>query len=231
MSDKKIPYFEFQDEIPKPILSNKIHQIDLPKNLQHQLETELKDLIDVCDLRALIAQTINYLSIIGGDPQEELLKVMKKLHLKPRFDVKTFQYITLCHVNSVLIFLGYIRAKRMILNKQNPFNELPEKYQKQIENKNTKNVDDKILVLLHKVPPDAVALNLFGFIDFLSHSIDEVENMQTPLRDGLLAYMEDSGLVEESIPAREIHKHFDENINYEHVKCYFERLIFKITQI
>ena len=217
--------------MPKSDISKKIQQTDFPKNLQHQLETELRDLVDVCDLRGLVAQTKNCLASIGGKPEDNLLQLMNSLHFKPKMEIKVFRNITLQYVNSLLIFLGYIRAKRMILNKQNPFNDLPEKYQKEIEVESPHMMDENISNLLHKVPPDVIAVNLFGFIDFISNSIADEANEDTPLKDGLYNYLEELDSVEDLNIISNIYEYFDSNIKYKHAVKFFEKIVLRINQI
>ncbi len=55
----------------------------MPASIVTQLETELGQVVDVCDLLKRAEMTRNFLLLTGGDPAERLFTCMRKLRLDP----------------------------------------------------------------------------------------------------------------------------------------------------
>jgi hypothetical protein len=97
---------------------------------------ELPEISDVSYLLDVLETTVRTLSLVGGEPDEQLHDTVVQLKiarpsLKGRFKRDpTEQYLpkalasfNLCHVKALVSWLRLVRAKRMVANNQTPFHK------------------------------------------------------------------------------------------------------------
>ncbi|CAG0886586.1 unnamed protein product [Cyprideis torosa] len=158
----QVPRFHFQnDKIQTTRLSELIPQDCLLGSLRLQLDTELKKLPDVCDLLSIAETTRDFLLITGGPEGDSLFKRMKDLRLKPKVAVRALKQMKLQHLDDLIDCLQLMRSRRMVLNKQDPFNLMPEEYRVPIDDKLLSEALPQLLKSFH---PDVVLAKLHGFI-------------------------------------------------------------------
>ena len=108
-----------RDDCPQQLLSN---------SSQHQIETEVRNLPEVCRLLDSVQTARDFLLETGGRTAEDLVLLLRRLHLYqgeggllsggPLRGLKIF------HVDHLIDFFWFVRAKRMIRNRQNVFEQV-----------------------------------------------------------------------------------------------------------
>jgi len=108
-----------RDDCPQQLLSN---------NSQHQIETEIRNLPELCRLLDSVQTARDFLLETGGRTSEDLVLLLHRLHLYqgeggllsggPLRGLKIF------HVDHLIDFFWFVRAKRMIRNRQNVFEQV-----------------------------------------------------------------------------------------------------------
>jgi len=160
---RKIQYLEDRTGREEDQLDTKIAQSELDNNLQAQLEMELSKLPDLCKLLENVCTARDFLLEVGGQPDKPLSGFMDSLHLYIGDDVSAknspLRHTRLCHVDALIKFLGLVRAKIMIRNDQNPFEQdIPLEYRVPLPNHSI------IPDLLKSVSPQWLLSTLFSFI-------------------------------------------------------------------
>ena len=141
-----VKYLEDRSGNNQKTLTSKISQKKLENAVQYQLETEVKQLPDLCQLLESVTTARDFLLEIGGRPDRSLVDFMVswthhniirliRLHfLQTRLQLYVgevtnirngpLRNFRLCHVDSLISFLLLVRAKIMIRNEQNPFDQV-----------------------------------------------------------------------------------------------------------
>lgn len=141
-----VKYLEDRSGNNQKTLTSKISQKKLENAVQYQLETEVKQLPDLCQLLESVTTARDFLLEIGGSPDRSLVDFMVswthhniirliRLHfLQTRLQLYVgevtnirngpLRNFRLCHVDSLISFLLLVRAKIMIRNEQNPFDQV-----------------------------------------------------------------------------------------------------------
>lgn len=146
------------DDLRNVRLADVIEQVDLYSSVKMQIETELKELVDVCDLLSMVETARDFLLVTGGKPDDSLGQRMKMLRLSHGNKNRCLKQVALKHVDCLIEFLQLNRAKRLVLNKQDAFNA-KEQYRQKFDN----NHGNKIVnALVKKVKPDKFVAKLFG---------------------------------------------------------------------
>ncbi|XP_078382607.1 E3 ubiquitin-protein ligase rnf213-alpha-like isoform X3 [Oculina patagonica] len=112
-------------------LRSKIPQEPIPGHIRAQILSELKDLRNVRDLLSTLDMAIGFLSTAGGDPEMKINDYFKtvllltdgKTNLKSK---KAQQFCSLHHILDLWSTLAVARAKLLIKNEQDPFEEVPD---------------------------------------------------------------------------------------------------------
>ncbi|CAG0904005.1 unnamed protein product [Cyprideis torosa] len=158
----QVPRFHFQnDKIHTTRLSELIRQDCLLGSLKLQLDTELKKLPDVCNLLSIAETTRDFLLITGGPAGDSLFTRMKDLRLNPKVAVRALKQMKLQHLDDLIDCLQLMRSRRMVVNKQDPFNLMPEEYRVPIDEKL---LSEALPQLLKSFPLDVVLSKLHRFI-------------------------------------------------------------------
>jgi len=131
----RILYLEDRIGIQHKELSTKVVQELVINSRQHQLEMELKMLPDLCKLLDSLHTAREFLLETGGDPSHDLPAFLGRLRLyRDEGDQKNggpLRGLKLCHLDALINFLLFVRAKRMIHNRQNVFEQvIPLAYRK-----------------------------------------------------------------------------------------------------
>lgn len=157
---ESIPHFEYRldnntaDAMEE--LRTKIPQLDsLPSvAIGVKLESELAEIRDVSSLLDILQTTAGILAKIGGNQNEPLLQVIT--HLKiissdmknlKNIIPKSLDYLTLGHLEQLVIKLRFIRAKRMVCNNQSPFHAADKSFREQLPRQLIPSID-KLLQLV-----------------------------------------------------------------------------------
>ena len=108
-----------RDDCPQQLLTN---------SSQHQIETEIRNLPELCRLLDSVQTARDFLLETGGRTSEDLVLLLRRLHLYqgeggllsggPLRGLKIF------HVDHLIDFFWFVRAKRMIRNRQNVFEQV-----------------------------------------------------------------------------------------------------------
>ena len=95
---------------------------------QHQLEAEIRSLPELCRLLGSLQTARDFLLETGGRTSDDLVLLLRRLHLyqgEGELHVGgPLRGLKVCHVDHLIDFLWFIRAKRMIRNRQNVFEQV-----------------------------------------------------------------------------------------------------------
>jgi hypothetical protein len=114
----------------QPRLATRIPQEQLGNSAQHQVEQEVKMLPDLCRLLASAQTAREFLLSAPGDPAQELPALLTRLRLHrgegggQAGAGGPLRGLRIAHLDSLVDFLWFVRAKRMIRNKQNVFEQV-----------------------------------------------------------------------------------------------------------
>jgi len=225
---RKVKYLEDRSGSDQRKLSSKIHQEHLPNAVQYQLETDVKLLPDLCLLLESVCTAKDFLLEIGAsmEPDASLLDFMTKLKLYVGEVTNTkgpLRNFHLSHVDSLISFLLLVRAKTMIKNDQNPFEQtIPHEFRVPLPIST-----EVIKTMLFEVPHHQwLTTNLFNFIWEKLRAQPTGDNSGLPdwsLKDSLAAFVEEDGAEYcDSIPEGIQVKHAVElfiNVNNVILKC------------
>ena len=78
---RKVQYLEDRSSREEDLLTKKITQTQLDNNVQHQLELELRELPDLCQLLESVCTARDFLLEVGGDPDTSLPAFMVRIVL------------------------------------------------------------------------------------------------------------------------------------------------------
>ena len=228
-----MPRFRFQNESnlfgdQTLRLGDKIAQVHLPGNYRQQLESDLKTLVDVCDLLSLAETARDFLLVTGGNAGDGLLARMKQLRLGlgPKDNrggtiPRTLKALELQHLDALIAHLSLVRAKRMVLNKQNPFNLVKGQLQESLPKELNRCLDD----LTRKIRTDVLLAKLHGFIsEFLRPKGLATEDPEKELGSWMYAYLEEK---EENEEAANFMATFDKELKNKHAVDIFKKLVHK----
>ena len=76
---RKVQYLEDRSSREEDLLTKKITQTQLDNNVQHQLELELRELPDLCQLLESVCTARDFLLEVGGDPDTSLPAFMVRI--------------------------------------------------------------------------------------------------------------------------------------------------------
>ena len=80
------PKFHFQNERAQGSVATDLHtlikQDSISTSSKIQLDSELNDLVNVCNLLATLVTARDFLLVTGGNPDENLLSRMSRLSLR-----------------------------------------------------------------------------------------------------------------------------------------------------
>lgn len=109
-------------------LHNKIKQCFLSTSLEHQLDVELRNIPDISRLIENLHVAREFLVQIGNKKtaEDSLFRFMENLRLvvPESGEGSAVRQLTLGQLDSTLAFLVRIRAERIIINGQNPFEQI-----------------------------------------------------------------------------------------------------------
>merc|ERR1719431_2517599 len=120
----RILFLEDRSGFQHKLLSEKMEQEQLSNSAQHQIETEVRLLPDLCRLLDIVQTARDFLLETGGTPSKDLAAFLGKLRLRQgsgQHSGGPLRGLTLAHLDHLIDFLWCIRAKRMIKNRQNVF--------------------------------------------------------------------------------------------------------------
>eukprot|EP00923_Selenidium_pygospionis_P053798 GHVN01093709.1.p1 GENE.GHVN01093709.1~~GHVN01093709.1.p1 ORF type:complete len:2403 (+),score=325.49 GHVN01093709.1:991-7209(+) len=159
---KKVQYLEHRSGREEHLLTNKIPQVELDINMQTQLEKELIEFSDLCQLLESVCTVRDFLLEVGGKENTNLPEFMEELSLyigEGNAGSSPLRHFMLCQVDSLIKFMGLVRAKVMIRNEQNPFEpDIPKEYRVPLDN------HDFLPDLLKSLSPQWLLSNLFTLI-------------------------------------------------------------------
>lgn len=151
------PKFEFSFDayrgLDLDLLRNKIRMSDsIPSSvIGLQLENELVEIRDVSWLLQKLSVTASFLCHVGGGSKASLPDRMLELKIVAREDSlpKSLKYFKVEHLLALMIRLRFVRAKRMVLNNQWPFENAGKEFFEAIP----KDLMAKAEAMLHHVRP------------------------------------------------------------------------------
>eukprot|EP00092_Neocalanus_flemingeri_P009972 GFUD01010750.1.p1 GENE.GFUD01010750.1~~GFUD01010750.1.p1 ORF type:complete len:1685 (-),score=315.97 GFUD01010750.1:139-4725(-) len=213
-SMSQLPLFKFLEDRYlniDDVLAEKIPQKPLPLALQNQVDHTLTNsLPNICSFLDAVSTARNFLSVVGGDPNNSLLDYMKSLHLVSDTFImmsKQLNQLQISHVESLLRYLLLLRAKRMVLNGQCPFTQIiPADYRDDLTDCLLKEVKEFLLGVSH----GEILSTLFFFIwtQLRNPAIgDDSERPNQKLKDYLSAFSEDEDGACTTLPGSVLVKH------------------------
>ncbi|CAG0885050.1 unnamed protein product [Cyprideis torosa] len=157
----QVPRFHFQnDKIHTTRLSELIRQeTNEPSNFDVNLWLNFFN-PDVCNLLSIAETTRDFLLITGGPAGYSLFTRMKDLRLNPKVAVRALKQMKLQHLDDLIDCLQLMRSRRMVVNKQDPFN-VPQEYRVPIDEQLLSEALPRLLKSFH---PDVVLAKLHRFI-------------------------------------------------------------------
>lgn len=223
----QIPKFRFQNDEVRAgaaLLQDSIPQVHLSAGLRYQMDCELKQLVDVCELLSLAETARDFLLVTGGSPDDSLLHRMKRLRLAPTAGQRTLRQMQLKHADGLIGHLSLLRARRMILHKQNPFNLVKSELHEDVPD----DVFADAVAKLRHLKTDVLLLRLHGFIsEYLKPGgLAEAEGK---LRDWMYGYLDNLADGDEQ-ETEAFCRQVDERILNKHAIDLFTRLVVKITK-
>ena len=128
-----------------------------------QLENELVEIRDVSWLLQKLCVTASFLCHVGGSEKDSLPDRMAELKIVGRRDSlpKALKHFKVEHLLPLIIKLRFVRAKRMVLNNQWPFENTGREFFEPVP----KNLLAKIEEMLHHVQPGLWLLSLRLFFE------------------------------------------------------------------
>ena len=126
----QVTFLEDRSGIEQRLLATRedCPQHPLSNSSQHQIETEVRSLPELCRLLDSVQTAREFLLETGGRTTEDLVVLLRRLHLYqgeggpltpgPLRGLKVF------HVDHIIDFFWFVRAKRMIRNRQNVFEQV-----------------------------------------------------------------------------------------------------------
>ena len=124
----------------------------------------------------------------------------------------------------VLLILGFIKAKLLVKNRQDPFlNTLNQEFKEELPEELIKAVNDSF----HHLKPEVFVFNLYMLITEKLTNYNEKEETNLPnmpCRDIMYGYLEE---VEKEDLALEIMQHLSENLLAKHTASIFRHLLLK----
>ena len=127
---KQVTFLEDLSGVGQRLLAtrNDCPQEQLANSSQHQLEAEIRSLPELCRLLGSLQTARDFLLETGGRTSDDLVLLLRRLHLyQGEGELHAggpLRGLKVCHVDHLIDFLWFIRAKRMIRNRQNVFEQV-----------------------------------------------------------------------------------------------------------
>ena len=204
------------DDIRETQLNNVIPQTRLLVSTKTQFKTELKQLVDICDLLALLETTKDFLLVTETTVEDNLLEKMQQFHLKPTQCTKILRQIKLSELDDLIDLLHLMRAQQMINFKQDPFGALREEYRETLEDEVGAQAVTRLMRIL---PPEEAISKLLQFIRIrLAKHTDQANGQLGAFMYGFLEEKDDPA-------AEEVYEALGEEVLNSHAASLFALLV------
>ncbi len=225
------PKFVFQNDglgRAKADLSTMIEQERLPNSIRTQVDGELRQLVDVCNLLKRAETTRDFLLVTGGPADETLLRRMEALRLSltaedgggPHVN-KILKNVHLSQLDEFIEALSLLRAKKMIGNGLKPYSNVAADMSAELPAELCAPEATRRLLALNA--NDAVLFALHGFVsEMLSPGGQAHDAPDGPLRDFLYAFL---GEKDKDELANDIVVHMEAELKNQHAVALMMHLV------
>jgi len=227
---KQVTFLEDLSGVGQRLLAtrNDCPQEQLANSSQHQLEAEIRSLPELCRLLGSLQTARDFLLETGGRTSDDLVLLLRRLHLyQGEGELHAggpLRGLKVCHVDHLIDFLWFIRAKRMIRNRQNVFEQvIPLPYCSPLP----KSMGDVCKEILTRVPHTWLLPNLFHLIwtRLRDEPMGDTSNWpEWSLKEMLEAHVESGEEQCEQLPEQILLQH---SVAFFHGLC---QVVFSTTQ-
>jgi hypothetical protein len=219
-------------------LGEVIPQEDLPNSIRTQIDTELRQVSDVCNLLRLAEITRDFLLVTGGPDSEVLHIRMKKLRLvsgggrngdgsNQLHVTKILKQVRLGQLDGFISALSLLRAKRMMSIGQRPYTHVAAQFLEPLPRELASPTTTRRLLSVNQ-NADVILSKLHGFILEMLCEGGAVEDQPGGvLRDFIFSYL--SGRNEDELAAK-IREEMPEGVKNEHAIALLQHLVRKINE-
>jgi hypothetical protein len=205
-------------------LASKIPQAaKLPGAVAHSLEVELREARDVGYVLSKIEIARDILAAVANRENDchELIKdFLARQKIKIRAYLKGLRHVELTHIDALIRFLGLLRAKLLVINREDPFiTVLSDIFKEPLKPELLTSLD----MVTHHIRPEVILESLYNFImEKLSSAEADHDLAEICLRDLIFAHLDEK---DESSRAMEIQEHLNKDIQGKHAASCFINLV------